>query len=150
MMIHGICPQGTRKGYPYYTTASHLPRSIVGVPLAGTLRPLPGLMRFVMLPCFIALLCFTFSPGAFAASNGRISGQLLDGTNHNAALAGQSVTLQMTQGDTAKDLKAVKTDAHGAFSFANLATDASTGYALYTRYQGAQYTSDIVHLDKKP
>ncbi len=89
------------------------------------------------------------SPHAFAASNGRIYGQLLNGTNHNAPVAGQSVTLQMAQGNSARDLTKVTTDAHGSFSFSNLATDSSTAYALFTDYEGAQYTSDLVHLDKK-
>ncbi len=107
-------------------------------------------MRLVMFSWLCILLFFVFSPPAFAASNGRIFGQLLDGSNHNTPVAGQSVTLQVAQGNTAKDQAMVKTDAHGSFSFANLATDASTGYALYTRYQGAQYTTNLVHLDKKP
>ena len=125
-------PQGTRKGYPYYTTA-------------GTLG-----WGWVMLSSLVLLLLLCFSPRAFAASAGRISGQLLDGTNHNAPVAGQSVTLQVAQNNVAKDQATVKTDAHGAFSFANLATDANTGYALYSRYQGAQYTTNLVYLNKKP
>ncbi len=101
----------------------------------------------------IAILIFSslcFTPHALAASSGRIYGQLLNGTNHNAPVAGQSVTLQMAQGNSARDLTKVTTDAHGAFSFPNLATDASIAYALFTDYEGAQYSSDLVHLDKKP
>ncbi len=101
----------------------------------------------------IAILIFSslvFTPHALAASSGRIYGQLLNGTNHNAPVAGQSVTLQMAQGNSARDLTKVTTDARGAFSFSNLATDTSTAYALFTNYEGAQYTSDLVHLDKKP
>jgi hypothetical protein len=132
---------------------------IVGPPLAGGLRGAAGLgcgaglgagWIGILLSCILALSSLLFAPHAFAASNGRIYGQLLNGTNHNAPVAGQSVTLQMAQGSSARDLTKVTTDVHGAFSFPNLSTDSSTGYALFTDYEGAQYTSDLVHLDKKP
>jgi len=60
------------------------------------------------------------------------------------------VTLQMAQGDNARDVSSAPTDAHGSFSFADLATNKSISYAVYSRYQGAQYTSAIISLDTKP
>lgn len=99
----------------------------------------------------LALACFGFPfPSAHAASTGRIFGQLLNGTHKNAPVAGQSVTLQMAQGNTAKDLTSVTTDAQGSYAFPNLPTDKTISYALYIRYQGAQYSSAIVTLDTKP
>jgi hypothetical protein len=103
----------------------------------------------------LILLCLFFIPfstaqAASIANTGRISGQLLNGTGKNAPVAGQAVTLQMAQGNTSKDLTTVTTDAHGAYTFSNLATDSSINYALYTKYQGAQYTSDVVTLNSKP
>src|SRR5947209_1801787 len=100
----------------------------------------------------VALACITFiffSSPAHAASSGRIFGRLLDGSNKNAPVAGQSVTLQMAQGNAATDLTSATTDAHGSYAFANLSTDKTTSYALYTHYQGAQYTSDLVTLNTK-
>ncbi|MBO0782758.1 MAG: carboxypeptidase regulatory-like domain-containing protein, partial [Ktedonobacteraceae bacterium] len=82
--------------------------------------------------------------------NGHITGKLLDGTNKNAPLAGQKVTLQMAQGSNAQDLATATTDAGGAYSFSNLATDKTITYALYIRYQGAQYVSDLITLATKP
>ena len=111
---------------------------------------LGGAAAGILLLAILILSSLLFTPHAFAASNGRIYGQLLNGTNQNAAVAGQSVTLQVAQGNSARDLAKVTTDAHGAFSFPNLATDSSTGYALFTDYEGAQYTSNLIHLDKKP
>src|SRR5579859_7137093 len=90
------------------------------------------------------------SPAARAQSVGRIDGQLVDGSNKNAPLAGQRVTLQMARGNTASDLSSATTDGHGAFSFAGLPTDKTISYAVYLRYQGAQYTSAVVSLDTKP
>src|SRR6266568_5951251 len=90
------------------------------------------------------------SPLVHAASTGRIYGQLLDGTSKNAPLTRQSVTLQMAQGNSARDLTSVTTDTRGRYTFANLATDKTISYALYIRYQGAQYTSDVITLDTKP
>ncbi|MFL5659093.1 MAG: carboxypeptidase-like regulatory domain-containing protein [Ktedonobacteraceae bacterium] len=100
----------------------------------------------------VALACITFiisSSPAHAASSGRIFGRLLDGSNKNVPVAGQSVTLQMAQGNAATDLASATTDAHGSYAFANLSTDKTTSYALYTHYQGAQYTSDLVTLNTK-
>ena len=101
----------------------------------------------------VLLTCCVFvcsSPAAHAQSAGRIYGQLLDGSNKNAYLAGQRVTLQMAQGNTASDLSSATTDGHGAYSFAGLSTDKTISYAMYIRYRGAQYTSTIVSLDTKP
>jgi hypothetical protein len=84
-----------------------------------------------------------------AAGTGRIYGQLLDGTKRNAPVGGQSVTLQMAQGDSARDLVHVTTDAHGEFSFSSLDTGKTVNYAVYTLYQGAQYFTDLIDLSKK-
>lgn len=89
-------------------------------------------------------------PAHAAASNGSISGQLLDGTNKNAPLADQTVTLQVAQGNGAKDAGTAKTNAQGNFSFQNLSTDKTLSYAVYIRYQGAQYVSSVVSLDSNP
>jgi hypothetical protein len=101
----------------------------------------------------IALVLCSFtvaSAHSRAGGGGKISGQLLDGTNKNAPLAGQSVTLQVAQGQNAQDLTTATTDAQGIYTFTNLATDKTLSYALYIRYQGAQYTSDLISLADKP
>lgn len=82
--------------------------------------------------------------------NGRITGQLQDGTNKNAPLAGQKVTLQVAQGTNASDLTTTTTDGHGIYTFNNLSTDKTLSYVVYILYQGAQYTSNVVTLDTKP
>ena len=106
---------------------------------------------------FIALLITIVSLFAFALpasariliNTGRISGQLQDGTKRSAPVVGQSVTLQMAQGQTASDLKTVTTDAHGMFSFSGLNTDKTISYAVYTLYQKAQYFSGLISLSDK-
>src|SRR5579859_6548468 len=98
----------------------------------------------------ILLMPSLVSAHALVGGNGSISGQLLDGTNHNAPLPKQTVTLQMAQGPNASDLTTATTDDHGAFTFNNLATDKTIGYAVYICYQGAQYVSDVVTLDANP
>src|SRR5579863_2350431 len=125
-------------------------------------RPTPGrdlsrphtlhaMTPFVLLLCIIAFfLFFSALPAHAATANGHIYGRLIDGSKKGAPIAGQHVTLQMAQGSNASDLSSVTTDAHGAFSFANLSTDKSISYAIYTLYQGAQYTSSVVTLDSKP
>jgi 5-hydroxyisourate hydrolase-like protein (transthyretin family) len=100
----------------------------------------------------LLILCLSVfsSIPAQAASTGRISGQLLDGSNHSAPLAGQQVTLQMAKGNTTRDLAIATTDAQGNFSFNNLSTDKTISYAVYMRYQGAQYVSGLVTLNSNP
>ncbi len=101
--------------------------------------------------CFALLLCLLPGPvHAAGKNNGHISGRLLNGTQKNAPVANQSVTLQMAQGTTGKDLAVVTTDAQGAYSFVNLDTNKTISYALYISYQGAQYVSDVITLDSKP
>ncbi|HLI89778.1 MAG TPA: carboxypeptidase-like regulatory domain-containing protein [Ktedonobacteraceae bacterium] len=99
----------------------------------------------------MALLSFApASAHSIAGGNGRIYGQLLDGSRKNAPLAGQSVTLQMARGNSAQDLRTTTTDAQGMYNFTNLATDQTINYAVYINYQGAQYVSNIVALNSKP
>ena len=88
-------------------------------------------------------------PPAQAAASGRIYGQLLDGTKKNAPVVGQNVTLQMAQGNNAQDMANVKTDAHGSFAFNALDTAKTINYAVYTRYQGAQYYTNLIDLSTK-
>src|SRR5260370_32354269 len=104
----------------------------------------------VVLLAFVLFLFPLPASAHIAMSTGRIYGQLLDGTKRNAPVAGQSVTLQMAQGDNARDLTNVTTDAHGMFSFSGLNTDKTINYALYTLYQGAQYYTDLIDLSTKP
>lgn len=110
-------------------------------------RSTPRLLVF--LAC--TLLVFIFAPrvsGVMAASTGHISGQLLNGSQHNKPVANQSVTLQMTQGNNARDLFTLNTDAQGRYSFGPLETDVSVQYAVYSLYQGAQYVTDLIDLSK--
>ncbi|HEU0003912.1 MAG TPA: hypothetical protein VFQ36_23600 [Ktedonobacteraceae bacterium] len=97
------------------------------------------------------LFAFPLTASAHTLANtGQISGQLRDGTKRNAPVVGQSVTLQMAQGQNASDLKTVTTDAHGMFSFSGLNTDKTISYAIYTLYQKAQYFTDLIALSDKP
>ncbi len=118
----------------------------------------PGLAaRYVPFVIIVVLvlvaLLFPFahaSAHASATGNGRISGQLLNGSHKNAPIVGQTVTLQMSQDSSARDLAKTTTDAHGAYTFANLTTDSAISYAAYINFQGAQYISAVVTLNKKP
>jgi hypothetical protein len=84
------------------------------------------------------------------AGNGRIYGQLRDGTKRNAPVAGQSVTLQIAQGGNTSDLATTTTNAQGMYSFDGLSTDKTVNYAVYTLYQKAQYVSNLIDLSSKP
>ncbi|MEO6888372.1 MAG: carboxypeptidase-like regulatory domain-containing protein [Ktedonobacteraceae bacterium] len=127
------------------------PRSISCRGAAGLrpARPRPHIYAIIFAITLVCLL-FSYAP-AYAAggSSGRISGRIINGTKHNAPVAGQGVTLQAAQGNTAHDLSTVKTDAHGVFSFSNLDTNKTLSYAIYTRYQGAQYYTNLIDLSSK-
>ncbi len=110
--------------------------------------------RVLMLALLTPLIFFLFpftapAHAATVTGTGRIYGQLLDGTKRKAPVVGQSVTLQMAQGDNAHDLTNVTTDAHGMFSFSGLDTDKTINYAVYTLYQGAQYYTDLIDLSSR-
>ena len=118
-----------------------------GAPVLVPLRPPWG----VALLLALVFLLFPLSASAHAATNtGRIYGQLLDGTKRNLPVAGQSVTLQMAQGENARDLTSMTTDARGMFSFSGLNTDKTINYALYTLYQGSQYYTNLIDLSSRP
>ncbi len=127
------------------------PRSLVSP--HGIINGFPTLIAslLILILCSIILLFPTSHASAhlIATGNGRISGQLLDGSRKNTPLAGQTVTLQISQDGSARDLTTSKTNPHGTYTFTNLATDQAISYALYINYQGAQYTSDIVMLTHK-
>src|SRR5579884_3886622 len=112
-------------------------------------KNIPGL-ALIMGIALVLCSFTTASARTMAGGSGQISGQLLDGTNKNTPLAGQTVTLQMAQGQNAQDFATAKTDAQGNYTFTNLATDKTISYALYINYQGAQYTSDLISLASKP
>src|SRR5258708_35363528 len=97
----------------------------------------------LLLGLYLFVLRSTASARA-AAGTGRIYGQLLDGTKRNAPVGGQSITLQMAQGDSARDLVHVTTDAHGEFSFSSLDTGKAVNYAVYTLYQRAHSFTDLI------
>jgi flagellar basal body-associated protein FliL len=107
---------------------------------------------FALICMFVGMIgLFPFTASAHTLSNsGRIYGQLQDGTKRNAPVAGQSVTLQIAQDNSGRDLTTVKTDAQGNYSFDGLDTSKGTAYVLYTSYQGAQYFTDLIDLSSKP
>src|SRR5258706_16429399 len=111
-----------------------------------------GMLLIVLLITLLFLFPLTASAHTLAngAGTGRIYGQLLDGTKKNAPVAGQSVTLQMAQGNNGSDLTKATTDAQGRYTFSGLNTDKTINYAVYTLYQGAQYFTNLVGLSSKP
>jgi len=61
----------------------------------GVMKVRQTLATSTLASVLVASVCLTFifsSPSAHAAGPGRIFGQLLDGTNKNAPVAGQSIT----------------------------------------------------------
>jgi hypothetical protein len=107
----------------------------------------------VAIPILFVFMLFLFPLQASAhtvTNTGRIYGQLLDGTKRNVPVADQSVTLQMAQGENARDLTSMTTDARGMFSFSGLNTDKTINYALYTLYQGSQYYTNLIDLSSRP
>src|SRR5713101_1756989 len=153
-VLHAGRPQGCA---PTMLRWGCVSPSIVGAHPCG--RPVRGHhgagLPILTLALLFALILSLFSLSTSARAitktdTGHIYGQLLDGTKRNAPVAGQSVTLQMAQGDNARDLTNDTTDVHGRFSFNGLNTDKTINYALYTLYHGAQYYTDLIDLSTKP
>jgi hypothetical protein len=145
------------EGPPTYLPPVNGKKGTMGGPRAPSPRPYANGVAIwglvFMLLTGLVLFLFPFPAAAHAATRtgtGRIYGQLLDGTKRNAPVAGQGVTLQMAQGDNARDLTSVTTDVHGVFAFSGLDTDKTINYAVYTLYKGAQYYTDLIDLSTKP
>jgi 5-hydroxyisourate hydrolase-like protein (transthyretin family) len=119
-------------------------------PFARRVRWSILLIALLTISVFLFPLTASAHTQANRAGAGHIYGQLLDGTKKKAPVAGQSVTLQMAQGNNSSDLTKVTTDAQGRYSFTGLNTDKTISYAVYTLYQGAQYFSDLINLGSKP
>lgn len=109
-------------------------------------------LKVLLVPMCVLFLCLlaphSTASAAPAAGTGHIAGKLLNGSQHNAPVANQSVTLQMAEGNSARDLITLTTDAQGNYAFSALESDASVQYAIYTYYQNAQYVSDLIDLSK--
>lgn len=84
-----------------------------------------------------------------AATNGQISGQVVDASNKNVPVPNLNVTLQMAQNSSTSDVTSAKTDAQGHFTFKKLDTDQTISYVVYAHYQDAQYVSDAITLNTK-
>lgn len=109
--------------------------------------------RYSFVVALLSTLLFFLLPlpaPVHAASTGSIYGQLLNATKNNVPVSGQRVTLQKIQDDTASDFVSITTNAQGAFSFSGLDTSKTINYAVYTRYQGAQYFTNLIDLSTKP
>ncbi len=109
-----------------------------------------ALILAMMAPALLLSLPAAQASAAARGTSGTISGRLLDGTRNNAPVAGQSVTLQMAQDGTARDLTTLKSHADGSFLFEDLNPASGIQYAIYTRYQGAQYFTNPIDLSKHP
>lgn len=110
-------------------------------------RPV-GLLVISVCVLLLFLLFPHTTARAAALSTGHISGKLLNGSQNNAPVANQSVTLQLAENNTARDLVTISTDAQGNYAFSALQSDATVQYSIYTFYQGAQYASDLIDLSK--
>jgi hypothetical protein len=102
-------------------------------------------------------LALTFAvSGAQAAgrarldTSGAVSGTLVNGTHDNAALAGQTVTLQAVIAGKAQDAATTRSDARGGFHFGSLDTSGDTTYAVYARYQGGLFSTPAVDFTSGP
>jgi Carboxypeptidase regulatory-like domain len=128
------------------------------------LRPaVPALRRALGARCallaalaLLAGLCVCVTPAALAAPRavggpaGQLDGNLLDGTNNGAPIAGQTVTLMMQAGAAGRQVATTVTDAQGVFHFSGLATDQADLYVATAQYQGATYTTDPISLAGDP
>ncbi|MGH2509059.1 MAG: carboxypeptidase-like regulatory domain-containing protein, partial [Ktedonobacteraceae bacterium] len=110
----------------------------------------PALLVFLVIALSMFLFFLHGPTLAHAASHdtGHITGQLVDGSQNNAPVANQSVTLQLAQGNTSRDFITLTTDAQGHYSFNALESDSTVQYAVYTLYQNAQYVTDLIDLSK--
>jgi hypothetical protein len=95
-------------------------------------------------------LALAAPPPASAASTGELDGNVLDGTTGGTPIAGQSVSLTLTNGPTTRTVTTTTTDAHGRFQFSGLATDPGAIYIATAQVQGVVYSTDPVTFAGTP
>lgn len=102
----------------------------------------------LVLTCVLALGALAWFPAtARAASQGAISGRIVNGTHNNAPVAGQTVTLQVTTASgSTLDLTTATTDVRGAYRFDNLDIAGTRGYGVTTTFQGGTYGTGLINV----
>ncbi len=79
---------------------------------------------------------------AAEAGNGKIEGQLVNGTAGGSSVANQEVTLTTYLNDAESGTKTAQSDADGRFVFDGLSTDSGYSYEVKLNYQEADYTGE--------
>lgn len=108
-------------------------------------------LRVLALAIALGCLC-VLAAGApharavYAAGVGTISGQVVNGTQSNAAEANTTVTLQRTANGTYRDIATTTSNATGHFSFGGLPVGDGSTYAAYVRFEGGLFPSTNVSL----
>ncbi|HEX8732475.1 MAG TPA: hypothetical protein VF725_10505 [Ktedonobacterales bacterium] len=112
------------------------------------------LVALALLAALALALGLGVAPARAAGAQGSVSGVVRNGSHAHAAVAGQTVTLQLTIGSTTKDIATTASDAQGRFSFGGLDTSASSDlggqYAVYTTFQGGTYAAGPLNLATNP
>lgn len=103
-----------------------------------------------MLGALTGVLFLFAVPARAQSANGRIDGQIMNGTKDAKPASVQNLNVRlfgMNSSATQPFSSTVQTDAQGRFSFPNLANDSTTKYLLTAQYSGVDYFSDPVAFD---
>jgi hypothetical protein len=84
---------------------------------------------------------------ARAQADGKLSGQVINGTVGGGSVAGLEVTLRTFQGTQEGSSLTATTDAQGAFAFENLETDPDWVYLVQVPYESVLYSAGMASFD---
>ncbi|RJQ37366.1 MAG: hypothetical protein C4555_06530 [Dehalococcoidia bacterium] len=99
------------------------------------------------------LILFLLSPGQpvmAADGQGKITGNLVNGTAAGSGVAGQELTLKIFSGDNQTGSITGVSDNNGAFEFDELDTDPALRYQVVLTYQQAEYFSPFLVFASEP
>lgn len=95
------------------------------------------------------LFVLSISSLALAAEgDGRLEGQLVNGTANGSSVASQEVTLKIYKSGAESGENTTTTDAEGRFTFEGLSTAPEYSYEVTLFYQTAEYYSDAVRFQE--
>lgn len=98
--------------------------------------------RLLLIAVIMLSLSLPTSVLAAEPGEGKIEGQLVNGTEGGSSVAGQEITLKTSRNDAEIGSAIAKSDVEGKFVFEGLVTDTDYSYQVTLTYQEAEYTSE--------
>lgn len=98
--------------------------------------------RFIWIAMVLLVLSLA-TPALAADGNGKINGQLVNGSKQPGSVADQSITMKVLRNGSEQQTLTAKSDSEGRFTFSGLNTSGYS-YQIIVTYQEAEYDGDQI------